>query len=227
MSKDKTYLIVSVHPFFKKKFNTKKKNKKFLFISKKNELNKKILKRLNPEIIFFPYWHWKISKSIVQNYNCIGFHTAPLPYGRGGSPIQNQIFLGKINSQICAIKYNEIIDGGKVYLRKNIKLNGNANEIFNNIFSKISIMINKLSNKLTIPKEQKGKITKFKRRKPLQSKIPQTIKISKLYDFIRMLDFDFNNFPKSFLKYKGYKYIFSKPILKNKTIKANVEIKKI
>ena len=210
----KKIIIVSSSDYFKKKIIIK--NVKFLFFNKQSELSLKNLKRIKPNIIFFPYWHWKVDSKILDKFLCIGFHTAPLPYGRGGSPVQNQIIRGKKKSQICAIKYNNIIDGGDVFLRSNILLKGTANEIFKNIFDKIIVMITKIIKKTPRSKKQIGKVTVFKRRKPSQSQINFNTTLTKIYDFIRMLDLDFKNFPKAFLNEKKYKIIFSEPIIRGK-----------
>ena len=221
----KKIIVVSTNDYFKKKIRIK--NVKFFFLKKQSELSLKNLKRLNPNIIFFPYWHWKVDSNILERFLCIGFHTAPLPYGRGGSPVQNQIIRGKKKSQICAIKYNNIIDGGEVYFRSNILLKGTANEIFQNIFDKITVMITKIIKRIPKSKKQKGKVTIFKRRKPFQSRIDFNTTLFKLYDFIRMLDLDFKDFPKAFLNEKKYKLTFSKPTIKGKKeIICKVSIKK-
>ena len=65
--------------------------KKYYFIRKKSDLNMKNLKKINPKYIFFPHWSHKVPQIILDNFECVCFHTAPLPYGRGGSPIQNLI----------------------------------------------------------------------------------------------------------------------------------------
>jgi len=210
--RNKNFIIVCSQNFFVKKI----KLKNFFFITNKNKLNLKYINKIKPKIIFFPYWHWKVPQEIFDNFLCIGFHTSPLPYGRGGSPIQNQILLSKKKSTICAIKYNKIIDGGNIYLKKKISLSGSANEIFERIFNQILIMINQLIKKLPNEKKQKGKVTKFKRRTPDQSEIKDIKNISKLFDFIRMLDLDFKNFPKSFIFHERYKIEFSKVKFLNK-----------
>jgi len=39
---------------------------------------------------------WIILKEIFENYEIILFHMTDLPYGRGGSPLQNLIVRGKV-----------------------------------------------------------------------------------------------------------------------------------
>ena len=84
-----------------------KSNLEVIMISKKDELKKDLIARYNPEYIFFVHWNWKVKKEIYSNFKCILFHTAPLPYGRGGSPIQNLILKGFKKSPVCAIKMEE------------------------------------------------------------------------------------------------------------------------
>ena len=51
-----------------------------------------------------------------QDLNRIVFHTAPLPYGRGGSPIQNLIVRGHISpAPVCALKMVSGLDEGPIY----------------------------------------------------------------------------------------------------------------
>ena len=41
-----------------------------------------------------------------------------LPYGRGGSPLQNLILKGKKTTKITAFKMIDKIDAGPIYLKK-------------------------------------------------------------------------------------------------------------
>ena len=141
-------LVVSKTDYFKLKI--KKKN--FFFIQKKKDLTIKKLKKLKPNIVFFPHWSWKIKKKIIDNYLCIGFHASPLPYGRGGSPIQNMIIRGFSNTKLCAFKINDKFDAGPIYKKISISLKGSADEIFINLYEKIYKIIIDLCKKLPEPK---------------------------------------------------------------------------
>lgn len=219
----KRILICCKNNFFKEKI--KKKN--FFFISKKKELNLSFLKKLNPYIIFFPHWSYLVDKMIVKNFLCIGFHSTPLPYGRGGSPIQNMIIRGHKKTKICALKLDEGFDTGKIFIKKNVTLNGSGKEIFIRIYNKIIPMIMQLSNKLPKQKNQVGKIVFFKRRKAIQSQIIKIKNLNRLYDFIRMLDINEKNFPNAYLKNDFFHFaITNVRKLSNKLI-GKVTIKKI
>ena len=216
-------IIVNENNYFKKNFNIN--NVKCYHINDKKNFTLKKIKKINPNILFFPHWHWKVDKKIIEKYLCIGFHCAPLPKGRGGSPIQNQIIRGKKITEICAIKFNNIIDGGPVYIRKKFKLNGNANEIFLRLYKDISKMINRLVKNLPTPIAQKGKVEFLKRRTPEQSEIDfKNFSIEKIFNHIRMLDLDFKNFPKAFFNIGSFKIIFSNIKKEKRNLVSKVKI---
>jgi len=213
-------------------FDILKKKKKFFkkckILKRKNDLNYRNLKKIKADLIFFPHWNWIIKNKIYKNFNCIGFHSSPLPYGRGGSPIQNMIDKGFKSTSICAIKINGDLDAGPIYLSKKISISGRAENIFKRINKVIANNIIYLSKKLPKPKPQRGEIYYFRRRNPKMSLLPNKININKLYNHIRMLDLDEKNFPKAFLYSNGFKITFSHAALeKNKTITAKAIIKKI
>ena len=94
------YVIANSKNWFDISEKSKKFNElSFFHIKTKEELNLEYLSKIKPKYIFFPHWSWKVNKEIFENYECIAFHTAPLPYGRGGSPIQNLIIRGLNNLQ--------------------------------------------------------------------------------------------------------------------------------
>jgi methionyl-tRNA formyltransferase len=53
-----------------------------------------------------------------------------LPYGRGGSPLQNLIDLGHKDTFVSALKMTEELDAGAIYLKKPLSLEGLAEEIY-------------------------------------------------------------------------------------------------
>jgi len=203
----KKYLIVTSTKYIAEILNKKKSLKKnFFVINKKKKLTIKNLKKINPKYIFFPHWRHKIEKNIFKKYLCIGFHSTPLPYGRGGSPIQNMIMRGFKKTKICAIQITENIDAGPVYLKKNMSLKGAGETIMYRMNSTILKMIQIFLMKKIYPKKQIGKVTFFKRRKAKQSKILFNSSLSKIYDQIRMLDID--GYPNAYFESKKYKVTF-------------------
>ena len=59
-----------------------------------------------------------ILTKIYENYESILFHMTDLPYGRGGSPLQNLITNKIYNTKITAIKVSKELDEGDIYLKK-------------------------------------------------------------------------------------------------------------
>ena len=220
------YVICSSKKWFIKYSSNKFRNKKFVFIKKKEKLNLKYLKKIKPKFIFFTHWSYKVPRNILNNYNCINFHVAPLPFGRGGSPIQNLIIRGFKKSPLCAIKMIEKLDAGPIILKKNLDLKGNLEEIFKRMTKIIEIMILEIIKKLPKYNMQKGEIYNFKRIKPKESNLVSEKKIISVFNKIRMLDSD--EYPRAFIKLNGLKIIFNDVIKVNKnTLKAKCIIKKL
>ena len=149
-----------------------------------------------------------------------------LPFGRGGSPFQNLIMEEIYDTKVSALKVNEGLDTGDIYIKEPFNISvGSAEENFiklsNIVFQN---MIPKLLDNKIVPVKQTGKVTTFKRRTPEQSNISllETKSISKLYDFIRMLDAE--GYPKAYLELNGIKIEFSKVKLKNNTLNGRFEV---
>lgn len=195
-------------------------------VTKKEELTVDFVKKFNPEYIFFPHWSWIIPEEIYQNYNCIVFHMTDLPFGRGGSPLQNLILRKTYDTKISAIKVEKEIDAGKIYLKEeyNIKF-GSAEEIFidvsNIIFSK---MIPSIMEKTPVLTQQVGEPVYFKRRKPEESEISNQdfYSLDDIYDFIRMLDAE--DYPKAFFRFGNFKIMFSEVHKKSDKLVGRYEI---
>ena len=109
-------------------FNLKKKfsKDKWIHISKKEDFNYENLLSMNPTKIFIPHWSYIIPNEIYNHFDCIVFHMTDLPYGRGGSPLQNLIVRGHKLTKISAIKVQKGLDTGAVYLKKELSLFGTA-----------------------------------------------------------------------------------------------------
>lgn len=197
-----------------------------ILLTTQEELTISNIKEINPEYIFFPHWSWKISKDIFTNYKCIIFHETDLPYGRGGSPIQNLILNEKYNTKISAIECIDEVDAGDIYLQECINISkGNIEDIFMNISDVIFFkMIPKLIQQDIFPVKQDGKIVMFNRRKPEDSNVNnfKYNSIGKLYDFIRMVDS--NEYPRAFLEINNLKMEFSEVYMENNKLIGKFEV---
>ena len=219
-------IIASSKNWFFKNINVKKfiKKKNIKVIKKKGQLKHTYLRKINPQIIFFPHWSYKVNKKIIKKYKCICFHTAPLPFGRGGSPIQNLILRNFKKAPVCALKMTNQIDAGPIYIKKTMDLSGNLNQIFNRMSFIIIEMIKILIKKNINPKKQVGRVYKFKRIRESQSEIKKEKNLNEIYNKIRMLDTE--EYPRSYIKKNNFKIFFSNPILKKNFISCNAKILK-
>ncbi len=204
---------------YKDKFN-------FYLISNTEEFTSEFVKDINPKYIFFPHWSWIIPKKIYTIYNCIVFHMTDLPYGRGGSPFQNLIMKEIYDTKISALKVDEGLDTGDIYIKEPFNISiGSAEENFiklsNTIFTK---MIPQLLETNIIPKKQSGDVTTFKRRTPSLSNLEtlDVSSLSRLYDFIRMLDAE--GYPRAYLMLSNVKIEFSEVHLKNNKLVGRFEV---
>ncbi|MEA3493460.1 MAG: methionyl-tRNA formyltransferase [Candidatus Margulisiibacteriota bacterium] len=192
-------------------------------VSEKSMLSKEYLEKINPKYIFFPHWSWKIPNEVYNHWECILFHMTDLPFGRGGSPLQNLIQRGIRNTKISAIKVVEELDAGPVYLKKELDLAGSAGEIYRRASKTIfEEMIPQIIEHSPAPKKQVGEVTIFKRRKPEESSIAALNSLMEIYDHIRMLDAE--GYPAAFLKNKNVKIEFSQAKFKDHYIDAKVKI---
>ena len=197
---------------------------KWVLIDSRKNFHFDNLTKLNPDFIFIPHWSYIIPKKIYEKYACIVFHMTDLPFGRGGSPLQNLIVREIHETKISAVKVNQGIDCGDIYMKSRLDLNGPASEIFKRASLIIQKMIISILQKNLQPSPQKGKVTEFKRRKPHESNIEKLETLSKVYDYIRMLDAD--GYPKAYLETKFLKFEFHDANFKNKKeIIATVKIK--
>jgi len=194
----------------------------FIAIDNKKDLNWDHLDSINPDYIFFPHWSFIIPKEIYKNFNCVIFHMTDLPYGRGGSPLQNLIVRGHNDTMISAIQCVKEIDAGPVYLKKSLSLYGTAEEIFiraNHIIEKMIVEIIETNPQ---PLQQRGEITKFRRRKPEDGDLSRSKSIDEVFDYIRMLDAD--GYQPAFIRVGNYKIEFFRATKKIDAVHASVKV---
>lgn len=195
----------------------------WILIDSKRDFTAANLKKISPLYIFIPHWSYIIPKIIYENYTCIVFHMSDLPYGRGGSPLQNLIIRGHTETKISSLKVVEEIDAGPVYAKRPLGLHGTAEEIFIRANKIIVKMIIDIVKNVTVPVSQKGVPTVFKRRTPEMSSVNEVATLEEMYDYIRMLDAE--GYPKAFIENDYFKFEFTRASLKaDKTIIADVRI---
>lgn len=226
MTSNNNYIVATIKPWNISAYEKYSKNLlgNWHFITKKNELNNDLLTKLNPRYIFFPHWSWKVPENILKNYECVCFHMTDVPYGRGGSPLQNLIIRGHNETKLTALKMVSELDAGPIYHQLDLALTGRAQDIYENAADKVYEMISYIIKNEPIPVSQKGDIVVFKRRSPVQSRIPDGLNLNALYDHIRMLDAD--TYPHAFIENDNYKFEFTDAVILEDEINCKVTIKK-
>jgi len=180
------------------------------------------LEYLQPRYIFFLHWSAKVPDEIINKYECVCFHMTDVPYGRGGSPLQNLIVRGHSKTKLTALRMTNDFDAGPVYAKRNLCLHGNAEEIYLRATYLAAKMIKTIITKEPKPVPQTGEVVIFERRHPKDSEIPELTSIQALYDFIRMLDAA--GYPKAFFKSKNFRFEFGRAALYDGLILADVTI---
>jgi len=170
------------------------------------ELNHENLTALAPEWVFFPHWSWKIPPNIHENFRCVIFHMTDLPFGRGGTPLQNLIVRGFDMTVVCALKCEDGIDAGPVYGRAPLSLTGTAEEIYQRADGCIEKLILEIVTQNPKPIPQTGEVVHFERRTPAMSDIKTCDNTQQIFDHIRMLDAD--GYPHAFLQTDSHHFAF-------------------
>lgn len=193
------------------------------YVSSPEELKIKLAEGLQPRYIFFPHWRWIVPPDIINQFECVCFHMTDLPYGRGGSPLQNLIVRGHKETVITALQMDAGLDSGPVYFKVPLSLDGAAEEIYVRAAELTWRMIKEMVLNEPKPMSQIGEQVVFKRRTPEQSKIEPNLTLEQVYDYIRMLDAP--GYPKAFLDCDTYHLEFDNARFESTEVVATVRIK--
>lgn len=195
---------------------------RFQLISNPAEITLERLAELGPRYVFFPHWSHRIPADVFRNFECVIFHMTDLPFGRGGSPLQNLIARGIYETQISALKCAEEVDAGSIYLKSSLTLHGAAEEIYLRGSKIIENMIVQIIKQNPLPKAQVGEPTFFKRRKPEQGNLHDAESLEQAFDLIRMLDAD--GYPNAFITVGNLRLEFTRASRKPDCLIADVRI---
>ena len=177
------------------------------FVGSPEDLSIEFIKKTQPRYIFFPHWSWLVPEEITNNYECVCFHMTDVPYGRGGSPLQNLIARGHKNTKLTALRMVSKLDAGPVYGKIDLSLEGSAQVIFERAADFIYELIKKIVSSELEPVDQQGEAVLFQRRTPEQSKIPESADINQLFDHVRMLDAEL--YPHAYIEHGDFKFEFT------------------
>jgi methionyl-tRNA formyltransferase len=214
-----------------REFQNTHKNFQIQLIDNPGCLSLEKLDEFSPDYVFFIHWSWVISKEIISKYKPIMFHMTELPFGRGGSPLQNLILQGLQYTKITALFVAEKLDTGDILLTENLSLEGSANRIYNRfakiVFREMVPYILENFSSMRAKKQFDGQNYKvFVRRKPSESLIKNWNQpIDKIYDLIRMVDAD--TYPLAFIIMGDYKITFHNATFNASSIKCQSNIERI
>ena len=192
------------------------------WISTSRQLDDAVAAAREFDLVLVPHWRWLLPPTVLETWRCVGFHTSPLPKGRGGSPIQNQIVRGMYNSELCAFEISEHMDAGDVFVREFVDLStGSLAEIIACLARQVAVMSRQilLASPRAVP--QAGEPSVFERRRPDESEIPKSrLSTRQLYDRIRMVDG--LDYPRAFIDYGSWRLTFTEAKLMDDAVRATV-----
>ena len=193
-------------------------------ISAPSQLTSEVVSAIDPLWIFVPHWSHLIPESIWGSWPTVIFHMTDLPYGRGGSPLQNLIQRGHSSTVITALRCSAGLDAGDVFLKQPLSLHGSAEEIFLRADGLIEQMIERIVREEPLAKPQQGRSVVFSRRTPAQSDLAscQEGSLSDWFDQIRMLDAE--SYPHAFLEAHGMRLEFRRVCQRSDGLHADVRI---
>lgn len=195
-------------------------DKEIHIISCKDDYQDSFVDEYNPDLILFYGWSWLVSENIISEYRCLMLHPSNLPKYRGGSPIQNQIIDGVLDSKVSIFEMSFELDSGDILAQQDLSLRGNIHDIFQRMSSiGLELTIGILENKFKRVRQDETKATYCKRRNSSDSEITRYELLNKSADYIhnkvRMLT---GPYPSAFFLDKDGKKIF---ILETKLEETN------
>lgn len=190
----------------------------------REELTFNALGKIKPVFVFFPHWSWLIPEDVYSSFDCVIFHMTDLPYGRGGSPLQNLIVRGHRDTILSAFKCVKELDAGPLYLKRPLSLVGKAEKILQQAAVLTERMIVEIVEKRPLLQPQKGDVVEFRRRRPEDGDLSRLEELRQVYDHIRMLDAA--GYPPAFLNAGPLQFEFTDARMGEEFIEAGVRIRR-
>jgi methionyl-tRNA formyltransferase len=221
-----SYVVATVKPWNITAFseNSNDLRGRWFLVTRPEELTLEYLTSIKPRYVFFPHWSWIVPEEITAAFECVCFHMTDVPYGRGGSPLQNLISRGHTTTKLTALRMESELDAGPVYGKLELSLEGSAQEIFERTALLIYDLIGSIIEKEPAPVPQQGDPVLFERRSEEQSLMPEGGAIGDVFNHIRMLDAE--TYPRAFLQHGEYKYELFHAELGEESIECRVRIVK-
>ena len=117
--------------------------------------------------IFFLNWSEILPERVTSAFECVNFHCTPLPFGRGGHPIENLLLRGHTETVITAHRMIATIDSGGIYgTRGPVSLAGTKAQILDRFIAPCISFIRWIVETEPEPVPQVGEVVKFQRLTP-------------------------------------------------------------
>lgn len=97
-----------------------------------------------------------------------------LPFGRGGSPLQNLIVRGINETQLTALRCVAALDAGPIYMKRRLSLFGTDEEILLRASKLTEEMIESIVSEQPTPQPQVGGADKFRSAHPTRRRFLRT-----------------------------------------------------
>jgi methionyl-tRNA formyltransferase len=210
-------------PAFERFAATRPPDECWTFVGDRSELTVVALEAIDPRYVFFLHWSWIVPREVTGRWECVCFHMTDVPYGRGGSPLQNLILRGHRSTVLTALRMVEEVDAGPVYAKQPLDLSGRAEDIYRRATDLSLDMAADLVDSRPTPTPQQGAVTAFERRTPEQSALPDDLGLDATYDFIRMLDAD--GYPRAFVDHGSLRFELSDAVRHADRVEATVRVR--
>lgn len=217
-----SFVVAGCKPWNRRVFDDELAGAGWHLVSEPSQLTLENLDRWSPRYVFFLHWSWRVPSEILDKYECVCFHMTDVPYGRGGSPLQNLIVRGHRTTKLTALRMVADFDAGPVYLKEDLSLEGRAEEIYERASRQAVGMMRRIVAEAIDPVPQDGTPTVFRRRSPAESELHAGMSVEQVFDFIRMLDAE--TYPHAFLRWGGLRFEFTDASRADSAVIAAVRI---
>ncbi len=120
--------------------------------------------RATPRYLFFVHWHERVPQHVLDLGECVNVHCTALPYGRGGSPIENLLLRGHTETLLTAHRMTAEIDAGPIYgTRGPVSLAGTRAEILQRFVEPTEALLRWIVAAEPVPIPQEGAVVRFTR----------------------------------------------------------------
>lgn len=226
--KKTTYIVAGRQPWNHLHFKEELRGLagEWYFAATSEELNTLVTELSNLRYIFFMHWSEKVPTQFTTELECVCFHMTDVPFGRGGSPLQNLLAQGITETKMTALRMTDDFDAGDVYMKRDFSLKSGSAHVLYQQASRLSCdMIKEIATEEPTAEPQCGEVTIFKRRKPQQSEMTANIKsLEELHNHIRMLDAP--GYPHAYIDLGEYRIHFTSSALEGDQLSATVSIQK-